>query len=119
MALFTDTVTVFQKQRDGSYRKTIVNGCQWSEKYEKTLQTGKLEMVKYVSITFVPPHLVDLETFCDEDAIFYGAIAATPTDTKRERLSDLMKRYPRSGIIRAVNNNLNRDMLKNLKVVLY
>lgn len=33
MAVFTDTVTVYQKQATG-YKRTVVKGCQWSDKIE-------------------------------------------------------------------------------------
>ena len=120
MAVFTDTVTVYQKQATG-YKRTVVNGCQWSEKIEKKLEGGKLQTVKTTTITFIEPFLLDLSTtlFTEEDGIFCGNVAETPTNDKGSRLSDMIKRYPKSGIIRAVNDNSNRDYLKNIKVVIY
>lgn len=118
MAIFTDTVTVYQKQLIG-YKRTVVKGCQWSDKVEKILATGQLQSVKTVIVTFVEPFLLDLSTFCEEDAIFFGIIEEIPASTKGNRLSDMLKKYPKSGIIRSVNDNSNRDFLKNIKVVMY
>lgn len=118
MAVFTDTVTVFQKQASG-YKRTVINGCQWSEKIEKKLEGGKLQTVKTTTVTFIEPFLLDLSTFTEEDGIFCGNVAETPTNNKGSRLSDMIKRYSKSGIIRAVNDNSNRDHLKNIKAVIY
>ena len=41
------------------------------------------------------------------------------TTVKGSRLSDLLAAHPKSGIIRSVNDNSNRDLLKNIKVVVY
>ena len=118
MAVFTDTVTVFQKQVTG-YKRTVVNGCQWSEKIEKKLEGGKLQTVKTTTVTFIEPFSLDLSTFTEEDAILLGNIDDTPINDKGGRLSDMIKRHPKSGIIRAVNDNSKRDHLKNIKVVIY
>lgn len=118
MAVFTDTVTVYQKQATG-YKRTVVNSCQWSEKIKKKLEGGKLQTVKTTTVTFIEPFLLDLSTFTEEDGIFFGNVSETPTNDKGSRLSDMIKRHPKSGIIRAVNDNSNRDYLKNIKVVIY
>lgn len=118
MAVFTDTVTVYQKQATG-YKRTVVNGCQWSEKIEKKLEGGKLQTVKTTTVTFVEPFSLDLSTFTEEDAILYGDVDDTPVNDKGGRLSDMIKYYHKGGIIRAVNDNSNRDHLKNIKVVIY
>lgn len=119
MALFTDTVTIFQKQNN-SYLKTVVEGCMWSDNISKSIQDGRLTTVKTNSITFIPPFQVDLSTYGYEDAIFYGNISETPSDIKGNRLSDLLKKYKsKCGIIREVNDNSNKDTLKNIKVIVY
>lgn len=118
MAIFTDTVTVYQKH-GADYKRTVVEGCQWSEKIEKKLEGGKLQTVKTTTVTFVEPFPLDLSTFTEEDAILYGNVDDTPVNDKGGRLSDMIKYYHKGGIIRAVNDNSNRDHLKNIKVVIY
>lgn len=121
MGLFNDTVTIFQLQGDGSHKKTIVSGVQWSEVTDKSIVTGRLTLTKSISVTFPSETIdqVDLSNFTEEDGIFYGAIQEDITTEKGRRLSDLLRAHPRSGIIRAVNDNSNRDLLKNIKVVAY
>ncbi len=120
MALFTDTVTVYQKQGT-AWLRTVVSGVQWSDVVDKSLATGKMQLHKSANITFPEQTLgqIDLSSFTEEDAIFYGTIEGTPTTTSGSRLSDLLKANPKSGIIRSVNDNSNREMLKNIKVVVY
>ncbi len=121
MALFTDTVTLFQK-RNGSWLRTVVHGVQWSDTTEKTVQTGQMAAAKSTTITFPEAvlGLIDLSAFTEEDAVFYGEISAVIDDsTKAGRISTLLKNHPKSGIIRSVNDNSNRDLLKNIKVVIY
>ena len=48
-----------------------------------------------------------------------GELTEEVTSTKGSRLSDLLATYPKGGIIRQVNDNSNRDLLKNIKVVVY
>lgn len=47
----------------------------------------------------------------------YGSIEDVVEDVKGSRISDLMKKYPKSGLVKSVNDNSNRDMLPNIKVV--
>ena len=47
----------------------------------------------------------------------YGAVEDVVEDVKGKRISDLMKRYPKSGMIQSINDNSNRDFCKNIKVV--
>ena len=35
MALFTDTVTIYNKISDSEWKRTVVKGVQWSDKTEK------------------------------------------------------------------------------------
>ena len=93
MAMFTDVITLYQKQ-GSSWKRTVVEGVQWSDQ-------------------------IDLKTFTEEDAIFLGELTEEVTSTKGSRLSDLLATYPKGGIIRQVNDNSNRDLLKNIKVVVY
>ena len=121
MALFTDTVTLFQK-RSGTWHRTVVKGVQWSDRIEKTVQAGQMQAAKSTTITFPEATLsqIDLSSFTEEDAVFYGEITAIIDDSdKTKRISTLISNHPKSGIIRAVNDNSNRDFLKNIKVVIY
>ena len=121
MALFTDTITAYQKQADGTYLRTVVSGVQWSDVTDKTLATGRLTIAKSANITFPEEVLsqISFATFTDEDAIFLGVLDDVITAERGHRLSDLIKTHPKSGIIRSVNDNSNRDLLKNVKVVVY
>lgn len=120
MGVFTDTVTIYQKQVDG-YKRTVVEGVQWAEKVEKSLATGKLTLTKTTTVTFPEEVLdkIDLSTFTEEDAIFLGPLTDEITTVKGSRISDLLVSHRSSGIIRSVNDNSNRDLLKNIKVVVY
>ena len=119
MALFTDVVTIYNKISDTEWSRTVVEGVQWADKTEKRNENGKISVVRYAQITF-PEGIYEaltLEPGREEDAIFYGEIFDEITTEKGSRLSELLKRYPKSGIIQSVNDNSNRDFLKNLKVV--
>lgn len=120
MALFNDTVTIFKKSGT-TWTRTVVFGVQWSDVTDKILANGRLTISKSANITFPEAVLdqIDLSTYCEEDAIFYGEITGTPTSASGSRLSDFLKANPKSGIIRSVNDNSNRNFLKNIKVVVY
>ena len=120
MAHFTDKITIYQK-RSGSYSRTVVDGVQWSDTTDKTLATGRLTTAKSATVTFpeVVLNLVDFSTSTEEDAIFLGELDDEITTEKGHRLSDLLAAHPKSGMIRSVNDNSNRDLLKNIKVVVY
>lgn len=117
--MFTDTITIYNKISDSEWKRTVVNGVQWSDKTEKKNENGKLSVVRYVQITF-PEGTYEgliLDSSKSEDCIVYGTVNDDVTVEKGSRLSDLMKKYPKSGLIRSVNDNSNRDLLKNIKVV--
>lgn len=115
--LGTDTVTIFKKQPDGSFIRKVVKGVQWSDKDEVINSAGRVNVAKYVSITFFAGTFenLDLTRFTEEDAIFFGEIEDKLIDN---RISVLLKKYPKSGVIKSVKDNSNRDYLKNIKVVL-
>ena len=123
MGLFNDTVTIFNKRMDKEtavWDKTVVNGVQWSDHDEKNENAGRVSVGHYVNITF-PEGTYDgliLNAANEEDAIFYGEIDAVIEDIKGHRITDIMKQYPKSGRIKSVNDNSNRDLLKNIKVVI-
>lgn len=123
MGLFNDTVTIFNKRMNGEtavWDKTVVNGVQWSDHDEKNENAGRVSVGHYANITF-PEGTYDgliLNAANEEDAIFYGKIDAVIEDIKGHRITDIMKQYPKSGRIKSVNDNSNRDFLKNIKVVI-
>ena len=119
MALFTDTVTIYNKISDTEWKRTVVEGVQWSDKTERKNENGKISVARYASITF-PDGTYDglaLSSSNDEDCIVFGVVDDTVEDVKGKRISDLMEKYPRSGIIQSINDNSNRDFCKNIKVV--
>ena len=123
MGLFNDTVTIFNKRMDKEtavWDKTVVSGVQWSDHDEKNENAGRVSVGHYANITF-PEGTYDgliLNAGNEEDAIFYGKIDAVIEDIKGHRITDIMKQYPKSGRIKSVNDNSNRDFLKNIKVVI-
>ena len=123
MGLFNYTVTIFNKRMDKEtavWDKTVVNGVQWSDHDEKNENAGRISVGHYANITF-PEGTYDgliLNAANEEDAIFYGKIDAVIEDIKGHRITDIMKQYPKSGRIKSVNDNSNRDFLKNIKVVI-
>lgn len=119
-AAFTDTITIYQKNIDETWNRIVVRGIQWSEKTERLNNNGKISVQKYVSITFPEGTYegIPWNSAHDEDAIVLGDIKDVVTTEKGNRISDLLKRYQQSGIIKSVNDNSNRDRLKNIKVVL-
>ena len=123
MGLFNDTVTIFNKRMNKEtavWDKTVVNGVQWSDTDQKNENAGRISVGHYANITF-PEGTYDgliLNAANEEDAIFYGKIDAVIEDIKGHRITDIMKQYPKSGRIKSVNDNSNRDLLKNIKVVI-
>ena len=118
MALFTDTVTIYQKQSDETWKRTVVSGVQWADKTDRVNENGKISIARYISLTF-PSGTYEglvLEPFTDEDAIVYGEVKDVVTTEKGHRISDLLKAH-KGGIIQSVNDNSNRDYLPNVKVV--
>lgn len=119
MALFTDTVTIYNKISDAEWSRTVVEGVQWSDKTEKQNDNGKISVARYASVTFPEGTYegLTLDSSKEEDCIVFGAVEDVVEDVKGKRISDLMKKYPKSGLIKSVNDNSNRDFLKNIKVV--
>lgn len=115
--LGTDTITLYKKQSDGIFTRYVVNGVQWSDKDEVVNPDGRVNVAKYASVTFFAGTFenLNLTNFSSEDAVFYGVIEDEVTDG---RISTLLKKYPKSGVIKSVKDNSNRDYLKNIKVVL-
>lgn len=119
MAMFTDTVTIYNKISDTEWKRTVVEGVQWSDKTEKKNENGKISIARYASITF-PEGTYEglvLDSSNEEDCIVFGAVEDVIEDVKGQRISDLTKKYPKSGLLQSVNDNSNRDFLKHIKVV--
>lgn len=119
MALFTDTVTIYNKISETEWKRTIVESVQWSDKKEKKNNNGKISVAQYALITFPEGTYegITLTAFGEEDCIVFGAVDDVVQDVKGQRISDLQKKYPRSGLIQSVNDNSGRNFLKNIKVV--
>lgn len=120
MALFTDTVTIYNKISDTGWKRTVVEGVQWADKTEKKNSDGILSVVRYASVTFPEGTYegLTLNSYSEEDAIVYGAVNDVVSGDRGSRISDLLEKYQRSGCIKSVNDNTNRDFLKNIKVVI-
>lgn len=117
MALFTDTVTVYNRISDTEWRRTVVEGVQWTDKVEKKNTDGVLSIIQYASVTFPEGTYENLE-FNISDAIILGEIADEVGENRGERIGDILKKYPDSGTIRSAKVNSRRTYLKNVKVVL-
>lgn len=118
-ALFTDTVTIYNKIDDGTWKRTVVNEVQWSDKTEKQNVDGRISVARYALITFPKgtyENLV-LDASKEEDCIVYGEVDDVIEDVRGKRVSNLLEKYQKSGLIKAVNDNSNRNMLPNIKVV--
>ena len=119
-ALFTDTVTIYNKISDSEWKRTVVKDVQWSDHTDRTNENGKVSVAHSTSVTFPYPTYkgLMLDSSNEEDCIVYGAVDDVVEDVKDKRISDLLEKYPKSGLIKAVNDNSNRTMLPNIKVVL-
>ena len=119
MALFTDTVTIYNKISDSEWKRTVIPGVQWADKTEKKNENGKISIARYASVTFPDGTYegLTLNSSNEEDCIVYGTVEDVAEDAKGKRISDLLKKYPKSGIIQSVNDNSNRNFCKNIKVV--
>lgn len=93
---------------------------QWSDKKEKNNNDGKISVADYVTLTFPKGtwNNIVLDSSKEEDCIVLGVVEDEISDVKGNRVSDLLKKYPQSGLIKSVNDNSNRTMLPNIKVVL-
>ena len=115
----TDTVTIYKKSKtEDTWSKTVVHGVQWSDHVDKTTTTGRVSRKPYASITFfIESDEYGLNDFGEEDIIVYGDCEAVISTVKGSRPSDVVEANVKSGFITSVNDNTNRDHLKNMKVV--
>lgn len=129
--LFTDKVTIYTHKKitetvgeitseTDTWERTVIDGVQWADSYEKQNNGGKIDVARYASVTFPEGTFenIILEPGREEDAIVYGEVEDEVTNQRGQRLSDLLNKYPKSGRIKTVNNNSNRTFLKNKKVVI-
>lgn len=121
LRLFTDTVTIYNKldTEPATWKRTVVHGVQWSDNYEKENNSGRIDIARYAMITFPKGTFegLDINPANEEDAIVLGEVFDEVSDTRGHRISDLVKKYPAAGYIKASNNNTGRTYLPNLKVV--
>lgn len=119
-AVFTDTVTLYNKTSETEWERTIVEGVQWTNKQEKKNDNGKISIARYASVTFPQGTFegLTLDSSNEEDCIVFGAVEDDVEDVKGKRISDLMRKHPKSGLIKSVKDNSNRDFLPNIKVVI-
>lgn len=113
----TDTITVYKKSTDESWIRTVVHNVQWSDHIDKTTSTGRVTMEPIATITFFEGFDSVPAPFGEEDFIVYGECVEECTTEKGSRPSDIVDANVKSGFITSVNDNSNRDHLKNIKVV--
>jgi len=99
------------------WERKVIHGVQWSDKTEKQNDGGRISIARYSNITFPEGTFENVVFSYENDAIVYGEVTDVVTTTKGSRLSDLLEKYPKSGRIKSVNDNSNREFLKNIKVV--
>lgn len=118
--MFEDTITLYHKTGEATWRRTVVPGIQWVDRYERQNESGRISVARYASITLPAGTYegLNLDAANEEDLIVYGAIDDEVSDERGHRISDLMQKYRRSGRIKSLNNNSNRPRLKNIKIIL-
>jgi len=118
--LFTDTITLYHKESDEEWTRSVVHGVQWSDKTSKDNADGRISIARYVVVTFPEGTYegIILDAKNEEDAMILGEVSDTVSSERGHRISDLLEKYPKSGRIKDVNDNSSRDRLKNKKVVL-
>lgn len=122
MAVFTDTVTIYNHYKENGadkWKKTVIEGCQWSDHRDLDIDTdGKLLIANYATISipmidgYVKPEDFNGTGFTfnpgDLDVIAIGEQSTVITDDNIDavcRGDDFMT-------IISVNDNTNRDHLK-------
>lgn len=120
MAVFTDTITIFNKVSDEEWTSTVVEGVQWSDRTEKTVNDRVITIANYTQITFPEGTFegILLDSRREEDVIVKGVCKRIVNGQRGNRITDLMREYPHSGRIKSVNDNSGRDFLPNIKVVI-
>lgn len=134
MAMFTDTVTVYNYKQDRqgneTWQRTVVTGCMWSDIVVKSVGSDGIHIAKTVRLTFLPrPDYVDYRKFRNVtdtrglwtldpeenlDVVVYGA--CTDEITEDFPLKQLMEKH-RCATVKEVNDNRNHTHLPNIKAV--
>lgn len=141
MALFTDTMTVYNYMKDAegaeSWKRTVVKGVQWRHnKSELSISDGVQTEKKVESITVDFSKNYKRETYVDflefekmEDKTGYWTLNERDCtdivvlgESDKEigegyKLSDLRKDFQYCGTILSVSDNRNSSHLKHIKVV--
>ena len=47
----TDVITIYQKQNDNTWKRTVKDGVQWSDHIDKTTNSGRVSRKPYATIT--------------------------------------------------------------------
>lgn len=123
-AIFTDTATIYNHFNDKWYR-TVLEGVQWSEKTEKTVDAdGVMHLTPSVSLS-VPfrPGYVEWRDFKGDgftfgldnlDVVVLGACDKEMTDSYT--ITNLQKDF-KAATVKSVKDNTLRQFLKHWKVV--
>lgn len=141
MALFTDTMTVYNYMKDAegveSWKRTVIAGVQWrNNKSELSISDGVQTEKKVESITIDFTKNYKRETYVDflefekmEDKTGFwtlnerdGMDIVVLGESDREigeeyKISDLRKDFHYCATVRNVSDNRNRSRLKHIKVV--
>jgi len=120
MAVFTDSVTIYNKVDDSTWNRTVVNGVQWSDKTEKQVSDKVVTVANYATVTFPQGAYsgLILDSNREEDCVVKGAVNDTVSGQRGHRIADILAKYQHSGLIKSVNDNSNRTFLPNIKVVI-
>lgn len=123
-AIFTDTVTIYNHLNDKWYR-TVLEGVQWSEKTEKTIDSnGVMHLTPSISVT-VPYRTgyVDHREYTgigftfgldNLDIIVLGACDKEITDSYT--ITNLQKDF-RAATVKSLKDNTLRQFLKHWRVI--
>ena len=135
MALFTDTITLYNHLPDNTWQRTVMSGVQYSESVERIKTSdGKITRSAVVNVTI--PETVECDrkyVSCREfkrmedvseswtldpadnlDIIILGEVEQEVT--ANYRLKNLKADYDCVTVV-SVSDGRNRDLLKNIKVV--
>lgn len=135
--MFNQTVTVINRYHDKSikkdiWNKTILEGCMWRTRTEKTVSNNVIQADDYVSLTvpyrtgYLPPKqyakvgIDELKKFFTFDAesnldiIVLGEVTQNITD--EYTITNVKKDYDFVATISAVSDNTMVDGLRNWKV---
>lgn len=124
-AIFTDTVTIYN-HFDGKWFRTVLEGVQWSEKTEKTIDSdGVMHLTPSISVT-VPCRAgyVDRREYTGAgftfgldnlDVVVLGVCNKEITDSYT--ITNLQNDF-RAATVKSVKDNTLRQYLKHWKVVL-